>query len=83
MDIDQRNTLRAEAGLPKLEVEAEQARLTATRRDAAFEAYFLRRRDQHALSWSDPSRGWLGNAAIWATIRRRLRAEFDRLRGEI
>jgi hypothetical protein len=81
MITDYRNTLRAEARLPKLKAEAEQARLAAVQREAAFEVYFLQIRDQHALAWSDPSRGWLANAAIWATIRRQLRAEFDSFQG--
>jgi hypothetical protein len=44
MDINERNALRANAGLPLLDIPAEVARLQARRDEAEFEEFFEKNR---------------------------------------
>jgi hypothetical protein len=75
MDAAERNFLRAEVGLPLLSVEAETRRLEAVRDRAEFENYFQEQRHRFAHLWADRSRGFLTNAGIWASVRKKLREE--------
>jgi len=75
MDIEQRNRLRAEAGLPLLDVSAETARLAKARADAEFENYFRLHRAKFVHLWSDRNRGFWTNVWIWNSVRRQLRDE--------
>ena len=75
--INERNRIRADVGLPLLNVKAEEARLAAVQQDAAFERYFLEHRDRYAHRWTDPNQGWLSRAGLYAKVRRQLRLEFD------
>jgi hypothetical protein len=75
MDIEQENQLRAQAGLPLLDVAAEAARLKQAEDDAEFEKYFQLRRDEFRQLWSDRSRGFLTNMGIYNAVRKALRQE--------
>ena len=74
MEIDKRNRLRVEAGLPLLDVPAEKARLKNAKEDAEFEKFFQLRRDEfrHLVG---SSRGFLTNMGIYSTVRKALREE--------
>ena len=78
MEIDKRNRLRVEAGLPLLDVPAEKARLKNAKEDAEFEKCFQLRRDEFQHLWSDQSRGFLTNMEIYNTVRKALREEMRR-----
>jgi hypothetical protein len=78
MNIQQRNMLRAEAGLPLLDVPAEAARLAKAREQALFEDFFQTERHRFAHLWSDRSRGFLSNMGIWTAVRKRLRDEMQK-----
>jgi hypothetical protein len=75
MDITERNSLRAEAGLPLLSVDVEARRSDAVRKEAAFEKYFQQNRHRFAHLWADRSRGFLTNMGIWVAVRKKLREE--------
>jgi hypothetical protein len=77
MNIEERNQLRAEVGLPLLDVEVERARLHAIRLDAAFEQFCRTNRVRFADRWTDVRQGWLSRAGLWAQARRQLRSEFE------
>ena len=80
MDIEQRNALRAEAGLPLLDPQAEAARLANTREQAQFENYFRQNRDRYAHLWSDRNRGFWTNMGIYNAVRKELRDEMRKNR---
>jgi hypothetical protein len=80
MDIEQRNTLRAEAGLPLLDVHAEVLRLQAARGQAEFEKYFQTQRHRFAHLWEDRSRGFWTKMGIWNAVRKKLRDEMQNRR---
>ena len=73
--ISVRNRLRAESGLPLLSVEAERARLTSAREQAAFERDWQRRRSEFAMRWAGNGAGWVTNSARWAMARQQVREE--------
>lgn len=72
--IENRNRLRAMAGLPLLQEDAELKRLQAVREQAAFEEYFEQRRSQYAHLWST-GRGFITNMGMYAVVRLKLRDE--------
>ena len=80
MDIEQRNALRAEAGLPLLDARAEAARLAKAREEAQFENYFRQNRDRYVHLWSDRNRGFWTNMAIYNAVRKELRDEMRKNR---
>src|SRR6266478_558245 len=80
MDIEQRNALRAEAGLLLLDARAEAARLAKAREEAQFENYFRQNRDRYAHLWSDRNRGFWTNMAIYNAVRKELRDEMRKNR---
>jgi len=57
MDIEQRNQLRAQGGLPLLDVAAEEARLKAAREEAEFERLWEPRRPALRHQWTGNSDG--------------------------
>lgn len=75
MDIEQRNRIRADAGLPLLDIPTETARLKKAQEDAKFEKYFQLRRDAFQHLWSDRGRGFLTNMGIYTAARNVLRKE--------
>jgi hypothetical protein len=80
MDIEQRkqrNRLRAQAGLPLLDVSAEAARLKQTEDGAEFEKHFQLRCDEFRHLWSDRSRGIVTNMRIDIAVRKALRQEMQ------
>jgi len=77
MVISERNGIRADVGLPLLDVKAEKARLAAVQQNAAFERYFLEHRNRYADRWADPNLGWLSRMGLYARFRRQLRLEFE------
>src|ERR1700675_4128226 len=58
MDMNDRNALRAAAGLPRLDDQAEAARLQAVREEAEFEVEWEKRKPEFA-SWIGNGDGWL------------------------
>ncbi len=80
MDIEQRNALRAETGLPLLDPQAEAARLAKAREQALFENYFQQERHRYAHLWSDRNRGFWTNMAIYNAVRKELRDEMRKNR---
>jgi hypothetical protein len=74
MDLNERNALRADAGLPLLDVSAEVARLEATRDQADLEEYFEKNRHRfvHLLAGRT---GFLTHMGIWNAVRKQLREE--------
>lgn len=77
MTITERNRLRAEAGLPLLDVAAESKRVAAAAEEAAFEQEWLRRRSEFATQWVTAHDGWLSRMARWASARQQVRAEME------
>jgi hypothetical protein len=75
MDIEQRNSIRAEAGLPLLSTEDETRRLESARDQARFENYFEQERHRFAHLWVNRNRGFLANVGIWNAVRKKLREE--------
>lgn len=73
MDIEQRNRLRIEAGLPTLDVLTEMARLKKADANAEFEKYFQLRRNEFQHLWSDRTRGFLTNMGTYNAVRKALR----------
>ena len=75
MDIVERNRLRAEAGLPILEVETEGKRLAAVRSQAEFEAEWAARRTEFSQNWTGNGAGWTANMVRYAMARRKVRGD--------
>jgi hypothetical protein len=75
MDIEQQNQLRAQAGLPLLEVAAEAARLNAARDEAEFERLWEQRRPALCHQWTGNSDGWMTNMGRWSQARQLVRSE--------
>jgi hypothetical protein len=73
--IEQRNSLRIEAGLPPLSVEDEIQRAKKVHDEAEFERYFESQRHRFMHLWSDSNRGFLANAGIWSAVRNKVRDE--------
>ncbi len=76
MDIERRNRLRAQAGLPLLNVAAEAARLNAAREEAEFNRLWELRRPALCHQWTGNSDGWMTNMGRWSLARQRVRDEF-------
>jgi hypothetical protein len=72
-DSESRNTLRAEAQLPLLDVTAELARLKSARDQADFEAFFEKNRYRFAHLWE--GRIGLTRLGISNAVRKQLREE--------
>jgi hypothetical protein len=68
-DIQNRNRLRAECGLPLLSVDAELARIVRFREQAEFEREFERRRSELCHQWTGNRDGWLINMGRWSLAR--------------
>ena len=75
MNIEQRNRLRAELGLPLLNPEVESKRLDAVVEQAEFEREWQRRRPEFAHQWIGNNSGWLTNSARWSLARQQVRRE--------
>jgi hypothetical protein len=75
--IEMRNTLRAEAGLPMIDVPTEVARLNAAREEADFELEFARRRPDLCHHWTDNPNGWMTNMGRWSRARQQVRGELQ------
>jgi hypothetical protein len=75
MDIKQRNRLRAQAGLPMLDVAAEEARLKAAREEAEFERPWEVRRPALCHQWTSNQDGWMTNMGRWSLARQLVRKE--------
>jgi hypothetical protein len=73
--IDQRNRLRAEAGLPLLDGPTEAARLAAVQADADFEVAFAARRDEFAHAWANNADGWMASVGRYSAARQQVRSE--------
>ena len=73
MDIEQRNQLRA--GLPLLDVAAEEARLNAAREEADFERLWELRRPALCHQWTGNQDGWMTNMGRWSLARQLVRDE--------
>jgi hypothetical protein len=78
MTIDERNRLRIEAGLPRLNVAIEAARLAAVEREAAFDAYCQQHRHRFT-QWIDEGQGWLSRMGRSSRARQLLRMEYEAL----
>ena len=77
IEIENRNRLRQEAGLPLLSVETEMRRLHAARDQAAFERQFERRRAEFCHQWIGNRDGWLTNMGRWSLARQRVCQEMQ------
>jgi hypothetical protein len=78
-DIENRNRLRTECGLPMLSVDAELRRLQAARDQAAFEREFERRRPDFCDQWTGNRDGWFTNMGRWSVARQRIRQEMQNM----
>ena len=76
-EIDVRNQLRREAGLPLLSVTAELRRSKTHQRQEEFEAFFEKERPKYNHLWSGRNLGWAGGFALWTKVRQQVRADFD------
>ena len=76
-NIEQRNRLRAQAGLSLLNPVVESKRLDAVIEQAEFEREWQRRRPEFAHQWISNNNGWLTNAARWALARQQVRREIS------
>jgi hypothetical protein len=74
IEIENRNALRAEAGLPLLSVDAELRRLKAVRDQAAFERQWEQRRAEFT-QWIGDGEGWLSKMGRWSIARKNVREE--------
>jgi hypothetical protein len=72
-EIDRRNAIRAQSGLPLLQADAEIARCRSVADKANFERYFQEHRHRFAHLWSDQTHGFLSNMGRWSAVRRELR----------
>ena len=78
MDIEQRNRLRSECGLPLLDVASESRRLAAVRKQAEFEREWARRRHEFAHHWIGHAAGWLTNMGRWSLARHQVRCDMKK-----
>lgn len=77
MNIEQRNRVRAEAGLPLLDVEAEKERLAAAHEQQCFEREWERRRPSLCREWTSNRDGWMTNMGRWSRARRQVQIEIQ------
>jgi hypothetical protein len=73
--IEQRNSLRRDAGLPVLNVPEELAKLESERVQAAFEQEFNLNRHRLEHLWTNKDMGWLSRMGRWNEARAQLRDE--------
>ena len=76
-EVDARNQIRREAGLPLLSVTAELRRSKTRQRQDDFEAFFEKERPKYKHLWSGRNLGWAGGFALWTKVRQQVRADFD------
>ena len=76
-DIVQRNSLRRDAGLPRLDVAAELKKLETIRFEAAFEREFERNRPRMNHRWADYRMGGLSRMGLWNKARAEVRNEMS------
>ena len=76
-DIARRNSLRRDAGLPRLDVEAELKKLETIRFEAAFEREFERKRPRMNYLWADEKMGGLSRMGLWNKARAEVRNEMS------
>ena len=76
-DIARRNSLRRDAGLPRLDVEAELKKLESIRFEAAFEREFERNRPRMNHRWADYRMGGLSRMGLWNKARAEVRDEMS------
>ena len=77
MDINERNAIRAAAGLPLLDAPGEAARLAKARDHADFEREFARRRPELCHQWTGNRDGWMTNMGRWSRARQQVRREMQ------
>jgi hypothetical protein len=77
-DIVQRNSLRRDAGLPRLDVAAELKKLESIRFEAAFEREFERNRPRMNHRWADYRMRGLSRMGLWNKARAEVRNEMSR-----
>ena len=77
MDINERNAIRAAAGLPLLHVRGEEMRLAKARDHADFEREFARRRPDLCHQWTGNRDGWMTNVGRWSRARQQVRGEMQ------
>jgi hypothetical protein len=79
MDINERNALRVDAGLPMLDISVEVGRLESAREQAEFEEFLEKNRYRfnHLLAGRS---GFLTHMGIWNAIRKQLRQEMRKSR---
>ena len=82
MNIEQRNRLRAECGLPLLDPAVETKQLDTVVEQTEFEQEWQRRRPELAHQWIGNNDGWLTNAARWSLARQRVRREMKKIPGQ-
>jgi hypothetical protein len=81
--IEQRNSLRRDAGLPVLNISEELAKLQSDRFQAEFEREFDLNRHRLKHLWTDNDMGWLSRMGRWNEARARLRDAWSmRIRGD-
>jgi hypothetical protein len=76
-DIAQRNSLRRDAGLPRLDEAAELKKLESIRFEAAFEREFERNRPRMNHLWADKKMGGLSRMGLWNKARADVRNEMS------
>lgn len=77
MVTEDRNRLRAEAGLPLLNVQAEERQIVAATEQAAFEREWQRRRLEFANQWVERPGGWVTKMGLYALARQKVRREMN------
>ena len=77
MNIEQRNRLRTESGLPLLNPKVESKRLNAVIEEAEFEREWQRRRLEFAYRWVGNRDGWVANMGRWALARQQVRRQMQ------
>ena len=77
-DIAQRNSLRRDAGLPRLDEATELKKLESIRFEAAFEREFERNRPRMNHLWADYRMGGLSRMGLWNKARAEVRNEMSR-----
>ena len=78
-DIAQRNSLRRDAGLPRLDVAAELEKLESIRFEAAFEREFESNRLGINHLWADKKMGGLSRMGLWNRARAEVRHKMSQL----
>jgi hypothetical protein len=84
-EIEARNQLRRETGLPQLSVPTELRRLKAVQWRVEFETFYENERPKYNHLWNKSHLGWFGGHAIWARVRKQVAADFEakKLRAQV